>query len=448
MVAALVVLAMVGVLIVLWQWIDGLALADVEKKAAAQLDAVKVAASIAVGGGGLFALYLAARRQRTQELELDARHAELRHREAELAQRDRVQAHQEHISEINRVHAERVAAASEQDAADRRITELYSKSVEQLGSDKAPVRLGGLYALERLAQDNPDQRPTVVNVLCAYLRMPYIPPSNEPADDADESTASRHAERVQERQVRLTAQRILAGHLHPGDDSDHRSAAYWPNVDLDLTGAMLIELNLEHCRLSGARFSQATFIGYSNFQHATFTKGTSFDDATFTEEATFYGAEFAEEAVFDGTTFAGGAIFHQATFADIAYFANTTFALAYFRGATFATSAMFRNATFALAEFMEVTFTGSADFTRSTFSERAVFAKATFARRGNFANATFNRSINLVDALAAPVGQSAWPSGWQLDEVGEAVESEGKILYRFVYSEGEFAVVPPTQESN
>lgn len=62
-VATVVFVAAVAVLVVLWRWIDSLALVDIEKKASAQLDAVKVAASITVGGGGLFALYLAARRQ-------------------------------------------------------------------------------------------------------------------------------------------------------------------------------------------------------------------------------------------------------------------------------------------------------------------------------------------------------------------------------------------------
>ena len=37
--------AAVAVLVVLWRWIDSLALVDIEKKASAQLDAVKVAAS-------------------------------------------------------------------------------------------------------------------------------------------------------------------------------------------------------------------------------------------------------------------------------------------------------------------------------------------------------------------------------------------------------------------
>ena len=72
-------------------------------------------------------------------------------------------------------HQEVATGLTDLDATERRITELYTKAVEQLGSDKAPVRLGGLYALERLAQDNPAHRQTIVNVICAYLRMPFSP---------------------------------------------------------------------------------------------------------------------------------------------------------------------------------------------------------------------------------------------------------------------------------
>ena len=38
----------------------------------------------------------------------------------------------------------------------QQVTESYAKAVEQLGHDKAPVRLGALYSLERLAQNNPE----------------------------------------------------------------------------------------------------------------------------------------------------------------------------------------------------------------------------------------------------------------------------------------------------
>lgn len=80
------------------------------------------------------------------------------------------------------------------DATQRRITDMYGKAADQLGADKAPVRLAGLYALERLAQEHPLQRQTIVNLLCAYLRMPFT-------------------EGEEELQVRKAAQRILTLHL-------------------------------------------------------------------------------------------------------------------------------------------------------------------------------------------------------------------------------------------
>src|SRR5690348_18233872 len=43
-------------------------------------------------------------------------------------------------------HQEVATELTDRDSTERRITELYTKAVEQLGNDKAPVRLGGLYA--------------------------------------------------------------------------------------------------------------------------------------------------------------------------------------------------------------------------------------------------------------------------------------------------------------
>ena len=93
-------------------------------------------------------------------------------------------------------HQEIATELTDRDATERRITELYTKAVEQLGNDKAPVRLGGLYALERLAQDNPAHRQTIVNVICAYLRMPFSPtaPTGKPEPKASEAPAEPAAE--------------------------------------------------------------------------------------------------------------------------------------------------------------------------------------------------------------------------------------------------------------
>ena len=60
----------------------------------------------------------------------------------------------------------------EQTNADRqrRITESFSKAVEQLGSDKLEVRLGGIYSLERISKESPDDYWTVMENLTAFVR--------------------------------------------------------------------------------------------------------------------------------------------------------------------------------------------------------------------------------------------------------------------------------------
>ncbi|WP_156050340.1 pentapeptide repeat-containing protein [Allokutzneria albata] len=255
-----------------------------------RLDVIKTAGTVVVGTGGAAALLLAARRQRTTEIALQ--------------QKDIDQAHQEQVAAANQAHQERVATATEADAAERRVTELYTKAVEQLGSDKAPVRLGGMYALERLAQNVPEQRQTIVNVLCAYLRMPYAPvavssasvhdpappatgedaiPAGEQHSNLRGTAAPRqHAEHhEQERQVRLTAQRILTAHLNTGNDPEHPVETFWPDIDLDLTGATLLDFDFTGCRASNAHFTQAQFHGGAGFHEVIFDSKAGFNEALF-----------------------------------------------------------------------------------------------------------------------------------------------------------------------
>jgi hypothetical protein len=52
----------------------------------------------------------------------------------------------------------------------RRITESFSKAVEQLGSDKIEVRLGGIYTLERISRESPEEYWTVMETLTAFVR--------------------------------------------------------------------------------------------------------------------------------------------------------------------------------------------------------------------------------------------------------------------------------------
>lgn len=51
-----------------------------------------------------------------------------------------------------------------------KLTERFSKAVELLGSEKLDIRLGGIYALERIARDSKKDHWTVVEILTAFVR--------------------------------------------------------------------------------------------------------------------------------------------------------------------------------------------------------------------------------------------------------------------------------------
>jgi hypothetical protein len=299
-------------------------------RAAAQIEVLRIGLSIGLGGGGLFALYLAWRRQKSTEIGLH--------------QKDRDQAHQERVAAVNEAHQEQVASDTRTDATARRITDLYTKAVEQLGSDKPFVRLGGLYALERLAQDNISQRQTIVNVLCAYLRMPYTPPSDSPTDNTESIGQQESEARAQERHVRLAAQRVIADHLRPGVSADS-TGSYWEDVTLDLTGASLIDFDMKGCKLNFATFMSARFTGFTNFSEARFVQDVNFALAEFDGSSIFRDARF-EKAAYFGSRFLGNTYFNSANFDGPTYFSY----------AYFGQSVDFTSVSLAAAEFMMTNF--------------------------------------------------------------------------------------------
>jgi hypothetical protein len=50
------------------------------------------------------------------------------------------------------------------------VTDRYTKAIEQLGSERLDVRIGGIYALERIARDSARDHATVMEVLSAFIR--------------------------------------------------------------------------------------------------------------------------------------------------------------------------------------------------------------------------------------------------------------------------------------
>lgn len=299
----------------------------------ARLDGLKVALSIAIGGGGGFALFLGWRRQRATE--------------ADLNNRERALAHQLQVAADTKSHQERVATSTETDAEAKRITDLFTKAVEQLGSDKAPVRLGGLYALRRLGQDNPDQRQTIMDILCAYLRMAFV----APAELAREAGYPRYIsqpgaiEVSQELEVRTTVQNLIATHLRAphrivrvraGRESlEASSSSHWGGMNLDLRGALLINFDLSRCWITSATFDGARFLGSTkfhgfeadrnvSFQRAEFKDRVTFNAALF-ESSSFAQAKFNGPASFDHAKFTGWTEFRRSAFSQTATFEESDF---------------------------------------------------------------------------------------------------------------------------
>lgn len=119
--------------------------------------------------------------------------------------------------------------------------------------------------------------------------MPFRVPDDEQDD-----------EWVQEREVRLTAQRLLTANLARGA-RDRR-----PPVDVDLSSATLIDFSLADRTIGAADFRRATFVGRTTFAGCHFTGAAEFGGSRFTGPASFARAVFDGRARFQTASFAVG----------------------------------------------------------------------------------------------------------------------------------------------
>jgi uncharacterized protein YjbI with pentapeptide repeats len=149
------------------------------------------------------------------------------------------------------------------------ITERYTKAIEQLGGDKLAVRLGGIYALERLAQDSPQRdHPTVVEVLGSFVREGSqqhspSPPTQGTTDEAAEKpdATAPGIEAKPRPTTDVQAALSVLGRLpqRPNVSRGDLAGAQLAGAQLDganLTGAQLGETNL-----SGAQLTKADLLG-------------------------------------------------------------------------------------------------------------------------------------------------------------------------------------------
>ena len=148
-----------------------------------------------------------------------------------------------------------------QTAIDGQVTERFTRAVEQLGHAQRAVRLGAIYALERIAKDSPRDRDTIVETLAAYIRelapWPPVDEKGKPLDDAAlEAEKARSGIRPP---IDIAAALTVICRLLPDGDA-MRGKTDLRHTDLrglDAPGINLSRMRLDQANLSDAKLWRA-----------------------------------------------------------------------------------------------------------------------------------------------------------------------------------------------
>ena len=264
--------------------------------------------------------------------------------------------------------------------AERR--ERYTKAVEQLGDEKAPVRMGGVYTLVGLVdewleeesirkyEDRLKEGQVIINNLCAYIRSPFTLASHydelmQDTPDAEgvyqDKVQEFYADKAtldSETDVRLSIIKEIHDRIQ-GPDKNTPGA--WSDFEYD--------------------FSGSTFFYPIDLTNSYYAKPINFSGSTYQGWANFSGSTYQGWANFSGSTYQGWANFSRSTYKDVADF----------RGSTYKDVADFSDSTYnkGWADFTDSTYQGEADFTDSTYQGWADFSRSTYQDWADFSRSTY-----------------------------------------------------------
>jgi hypothetical protein len=160
------------------------------------------------------------------------------------------------------------------------LTDRFSKAIEQLGSDIREVRLGAIFALERIARDSAADHPSVMDILTTFIR--------ERASVGQSATGSDQVHDGPP--VDIQAALLVVGRRAVKNDTRR----------LDLRGVQLSGAELHHADLSGAFMPYSNFAGCS--MHYVNLSGANLNRSNFNDshlvEVNLSEAKLAEYATF------------------------------------------------------------------------------------------------------------------------------------------------------
>ncbi|MFB8004264.1 pentapeptide repeat-containing protein [Nocardia sp. NPDC056000] len=133
------------------------------------------------------------------------------------------------------------------------VTERFSHALDNLGSDKLDIRVGGIYLLERLSADSPADHATVVDIVSAFVRT-HSPVSVCPAAGTVIDAHDPDTRLPTDIQAALT---VIARRDVTGEDGRQIDLLRTCLAGARLNDARLADVNISGGDVRGAQFSGA-----------------------------------------------------------------------------------------------------------------------------------------------------------------------------------------------
>ena len=136
------------------------------------------------------------------------------------------------------------------------ITDRFSRAIDHLGHKEIDVRLGGIYALERIARESAVDHPPIMEVLTAYLRQhsPALAPQAMTADTPNDDARDRRTQIATDVQA---AASVVARRRSEQDGSRTLNLQRVSLETADLTRAYLARADLTGAYLAHAKLADA-----------------------------------------------------------------------------------------------------------------------------------------------------------------------------------------------
>lgn len=284
----------------------------------------------------------------------------------------------------------------------------YTKAVEQLGDEKAAVRLGGIYTLVSIVDEwltDPDvdiiagkkEGQVIINNLCSYIRSPFPLAENKYflekknltdnefkkyngnfKDDQKKLQEEKDIRRAILNEIKYRCSASLAL-VEDGDESVYTE--FWPSFVYDFSYANFfypVYLNDVFFKAT-VNFADATFKDYTTFSGSMFLNHVSFSSATFEGELDFSQTNFESPVYFDEAIFHNVSIFEESLFSKSDFSRAKFNNITSFRGSFFDETAVFNKTIFTNVDFSDTSFKENTHFENTTFKGSAFFDGSTIA---------------------------------------------------------------------